>query len=353
MAGQPTCYNSWGGEEPNQQPCFAAGADTSATTWCCGKTDYCLSNGLCLRPGSSNLMTQQGCTDKNWGGSCKQFCPATSQQPKTPEIPLIPCPASLDAATSDIKFCCGPSAASCCQNSTSWLTIPASTLLLPESSTTSSSSSSNTNYSLKIGLGIGLGIGVPILLVLCAVAYLLAQPLHRRRRGHHSSSSVTTTTISEKHPDPTSPAGGATSPNPETEKKRRKKRRRRSFGQVDTSVAPDSDHDDGRWPHHHSRGGPAAAARWARSPFGFEERPVSVKEVDGQGVGGKGGVRGAVVELPTTAVGRRSEGGGGSSTGGGRERWNGRGVHVVSREEVELPTGGEEGDLERGLGNVI
>ena len=79
MAGQPTCYNSWGGEEPNQQPCFAAGADTSATTWCCGKTDYCLSNGLCLRPGASNLMTQQGCTDKNWGGACKKFCSATSR----------------------------------------------------------------------------------------------------------------------------------------------------------------------------------------------------------------------------------------------------------------------------------
>ncbi len=76
---ESTCYNTWGEVDTNQQPCFAPGtADTGATTWCCSKSDYCLSNGLCLSPGSSNLMTQQGCTDKNWGGSCKKFCPASN-----------------------------------------------------------------------------------------------------------------------------------------------------------------------------------------------------------------------------------------------------------------------------------
>jgi hypothetical protein len=76
-SAQSKCYNTWGEEDTNQQPCFAAGTkDTGATTWCCNKGDSCLSNGLCLRSESNGIMTQQGCTDKSWDG-CKQFCPAS------------------------------------------------------------------------------------------------------------------------------------------------------------------------------------------------------------------------------------------------------------------------------------
>jgi hypothetical protein len=81
VAAQSTCYDTWGREDTNQQPCSAPGTDASATTWCCNKGDTCLSNGLCLSPGSNNLMTQQGCTDKNWGGSCNKFCPASNGMP--------------------------------------------------------------------------------------------------------------------------------------------------------------------------------------------------------------------------------------------------------------------------------
>lgn len=75
---QSTCYNSRGEEDPNLRPCSAAGEGMEEATWCCARGDTCLSNGLCLSPGSSNLMTQQGCTDKNWGGSCKKYCSASN-----------------------------------------------------------------------------------------------------------------------------------------------------------------------------------------------------------------------------------------------------------------------------------
>lgn len=79
-SARAACYDTWGNEDPNQLPCFAPGAaDTTATTWCCNKDDYCLSNGLCLSPGANNLMTQQGCTDQNWGEGCQKFCPAPSR----------------------------------------------------------------------------------------------------------------------------------------------------------------------------------------------------------------------------------------------------------------------------------
>jgi hypothetical protein len=69
------CYDTWGNEDANQLPCFAPGTtDMNATTWCCSKNDYCLSNGLCLSPGYNNLMLQEGCTDKAWGAPCNKIC---------------------------------------------------------------------------------------------------------------------------------------------------------------------------------------------------------------------------------------------------------------------------------------
>jgi hypothetical protein len=77
---QATCYNTWGEEDTNQQPCSVPGADAGAVTWCCKQGDTCLSNGLCLSPESSNLMTQQGCTNRNWDG-CTTYCRASSSKP--------------------------------------------------------------------------------------------------------------------------------------------------------------------------------------------------------------------------------------------------------------------------------
>ncbi|KAK4033648.1 hypothetical protein C8A01DRAFT_39881 [Parachaetomium inaequale] len=385
-AAQSTCYDTWGREDTNQQPCSAPGTDASATTWCCNKGDSCLSNGLCLSPGSNNLMTQQGCTDKDWGGSCNKLCPASNDQ-KLTAIPLIPCPTSFDSATNAIKFCCGPDPSACCANTSAWITLPAGTIIPSQDTTTSSSSStseSNTNSSsLKIGLGIGLGIGIPILLVLLAVAYLLAgQPLHSRHRrrqqqrgkrkqgggGGGGTNTEKTSDTSHTYPPP-----------------RWFGQRRKSFGHVDTNtnVRPSTDDDDGghgggpRWPGvgegAHAwpprvvvagHGGPGAAstnnvaramAQWARSPFGFggmEPPPPSPKEMDGSS--SCGGRRGRVrretpsrlgaAELPSPDMNS------GEWEGRGRGWKAGRRVHVAA-EEVELPTPDTpERDVERGLG---
>ncbi|KAH6616070.1 hypothetical protein B0J18DRAFT_295324 [Chaetomium sp. MPI-SDFR-AT-0129] len=275
-AAQSVCYDTWGQQDPDQQPCAAPGANTGAATWCCNKGDTCLSNGLCMSPGSNNLMTQQGCTDRNWGGSCNKICPAPKDRELT-AIPLIPCPASFDSATNTVKFCCGPDPSKCCSTPSSWIPLSTGTILASQGSSDSSNSNESSNsYSLKIGLGIGLGIGVPILLVLLAVAYLLSQPLHARRarrkrqeqqqqrkRRYGGTNTEKTSDTSQTFPPPaffqqhhqrTSPSSG-----------------HKSFGQVDTrihtstdasnlddsptnhrNISPDDDPTSpSRWPHHH------------------------------------------------------------------------------------------------------
>ncbi|KAK4243985.1 hypothetical protein C7999DRAFT_44285 [Corynascus novoguineensis] len=379
VVAQSTCYNTRGEEDPNQRPCRAPGADTGAATWCCSRGDTCLSNGLCLSPKSNNLMTQQGCTDKNWGGSCKKYCPASNNQRLT-EIPLIPCPASFDSATNDIKFCCGPDPSTCCQrsSSSSWITLPSGTIIPSQESDSSSISSSSSTesksdsraYSLKIGLGIGLGIGVPILLVLLAVAYLLAQPLHsRRKRGRRGRGGGGGGR--DYHKRRGSGGNGATGDDAKTEKTSdtshtypprsyfanhtRTTPRRKSFGNhVDIEgralppppPLPHSDdegdhHDDNHaaaWPPqiHHVQGARGLAtmlAQWARSPFGFGElnppppRPQSPREMDGSegarsgsgsssGRGGSTPSRLGAAELPSPDLHQLEEGGGGGEGAG-------------------------------------
>ncbi|KAK3305895.1 uncharacterized protein B0T15DRAFT_494027 [Chaetomium strumarium] len=248
----PKCYDTWGNEDASQLPCFAPGTtDTNATTWCCNKNDYCLSNGLCLSPG----LTQQGCTDKAWGTPCNKICSSSDGNRTTLGIPLIPCPASHNADTNEFQFCCGPDATSCCDNAISWTSIPAGTIIrgpvtstdssTSPSSCSNSSSSSSNSYSLKLGLGIGLGIGIPILLVLLGVAYLLAQPIHPCRHcknneknrskssGGGGPAALTTTTTTTTTTTEKTPSSSSSSPE--------KKQRHDSFGRVDTHVGPPSD----------------------------------------------------------------------------------------------------------------
>ncbi|SPQ24322.1 32b28d8e-9f71-420c-a062-9f3878478732 [Thermothielavioides terrestris] len=248
------------------------------------------------------------------------------------EIPLIPCPSSLDTSTNDIKFCCGPDAASCCQNASAWTTIPTGSILgLPASETSSSSTTSSS--SLRIGLGIGLGIGIPILLVLLAVAYLLAQPHLRRRRRRRARARAGTagTASSEKT------GSDAAAP--------RSRHRRDSFGRVNTNGPPSDDGDD--WsphhPHHHHAWPPTLAA-WAERSWGAaaaagDERPQSPREMEARsgsrlrgrlfGLGSGPAAAAAAAELPTE---------GGSSRVVVEDGAGGRGKVRVAAEEVELPT---------------
>ncbi|KAM7192409.1 hypothetical protein V8F20_008869, partial [Naviculisporaceae sp. PSN 640] len=71
-AEDPVCYDTWGMENKDLVPCSSD--DPSKPTSCCNKGDYCLSNGLCLSTSITNLMIQQGCTDKNWGEPCNRIC---------------------------------------------------------------------------------------------------------------------------------------------------------------------------------------------------------------------------------------------------------------------------------------
>ncbi|KAL1842956.1 hypothetical protein VTJ49DRAFT_3597 [Mycothermus thermophilus] len=289
---QVKCYNTWGQEDENLQPCFTPeGSD--ATAWCCDSKDSCLSNGLCISHESSNLLTQQGCTDKDWGGSCKRFCSASNVEQDRHRIPLVGCPASFDNKTNSIQYCCGPDPARCCENSISWFSVPAGTLIRPPTTTASPSTTSpapattadpstntpstdttTSDSSVRtLGLGIGLGVGIPIFLVLLAIAFLLAAPRKLRFRGRKDLRRDRSRSRSRSHsPDrprdekyhgasPTSIAGRhelgslrrhelATSvhsgANPLPHEKRRQEQRARerdlktaaSFGQLDTRVVP-------------------------------------------------------------------------------------------------------------------
>ncbi|KAH6623066.1 hypothetical protein F5144DRAFT_351497 [Chaetomium tenue] len=395
---QATCYNTWREEDTNQQPCSVPGADAGAGTWCCNRGDTCLSNGLCLSPDSSNLMTQQGCTDKAWGGSCTKFCPASTDRPSLPAIPLIPCPSTLDSTTNTLQHCCGnTNITDCCStHSSSRLTLSPGTIL---SQSQSQNNNDSTSYSLKIGLGIGLGIGIPILLVLLAVAYLLAQPVHSRRQkrrreqqhrrgggggsgsggggGDGKRRGKPGGTLTEKTSDTSH-----TYPPP------------RSFGRVDTRTDGRASSELGEgevvgmgmgmgavrgggagahaWPPMPIHGlggsggggdgGPVSAssvataiAQWARSPFGFggmEPPPPSPKEMDASS--GRRGWRGTTsrlgaAELPSPDPNMGSSRGRESGVRGWKE---GRHVHVAA--EVELPSPDTpERDVERGLGGRI
>ncbi len=70
-AAAVACYNTFGNMLGDGfLPCNAS----LSVTHCCGGTDYCLSNGLCLDAGGNNVMTQQGCTNALWPSPCHKYC---------------------------------------------------------------------------------------------------------------------------------------------------------------------------------------------------------------------------------------------------------------------------------------
>ncbi|KAK0736066.1 hypothetical protein B0T21DRAFT_440098 [Apiosordaria backusii] len=217
-AQESTCYDTWGNKDSNQVPCHGPETtpDSKTITHCCNKNDYCLSNGL------SSLHTPDG-----------------------------------------LKFCCGndqEEATTCCESS-SGLTIPTGTLLLPSSPLLPpSESSSTTSETLKIGLGIGLGIGIPIFAILLVVAYFLAHPRYppstssssRSRSAHHRSEHQAK---HRYHPSNLSTGWRLRAP---SRSGRSHHEKRDSFGRVDTNVGPPS--EDGDWAARTA--GPDGAAAW-------------------------------------------------------------------------------------------
>ncbi|KAK0713294.1 hypothetical protein B0T26DRAFT_360973 [Lasiosphaeria miniovina] len=236
-----TCFNTFGNQDNNLLPCFSGGT-TSGTVGCCQKGDVCLSNGLCLSSERQNLMTQQGCTDKNWGSPCNRPCsPSTglfscasqalicttaanlgpldlfNTMKDSDVVVLLPCDGSFNGTS--VQYCCsaGPSTQSCCKPS-SWFKVAAGTVIgtpasatttgsttmygatRPTGSSTSQTSAATTAVSaptfpapdersgpdpVKVGLGVGFGVGLPLLLVLVILGVFLVRKgstLSDRRR---------------------------------------------------------------------------------------------------------------------------------------------------------------------------
>ncbi len=80
------CYDTAGNKHDTFLPCNAS-ANVSV---CCGASDYCLDNGLCLDAGGDNIFTVQGCTSAQWEAPCKQYCPGLPRELKTDGQYIIP-----------------------------------------------------------------------------------------------------------------------------------------------------------------------------------------------------------------------------------------------------------------------
>jgi hypothetical protein len=71
-----SCYN-WEGEELGWYSACDPDADVSL---CCGSSDYCMTNGLCMNAGGNQMIAQQGCTDPGYGdnSTCGLYCTGQS-----------------------------------------------------------------------------------------------------------------------------------------------------------------------------------------------------------------------------------------------------------------------------------
>jgi hypothetical protein len=82
VEAQTTCYNSlvypWVYTDKEPVAAWLPCNTSSAISNCCSPDDYCMSNGLCMDAVIDNVISQQGCTDKTWAGSCQNYCSGTA-----------------------------------------------------------------------------------------------------------------------------------------------------------------------------------------------------------------------------------------------------------------------------------
>ncbi|CAG8415202.1 unnamed protein product [Penicillium salamii] len=214
------CYFPSGAEAPNNVPCRS---DTN--TWCCGTSDLCLDNGLCLNAGHQPYVLSRGaCTSQDWTGCtnhCSKSCvlnPLWSSTIMNDGPILTNCGATEDstptvgASISNIFFngstslyCCGSpmavgSSVVCPSTSDndgtpftvkSGRVIPGRALLqnVPTLKNTSSSASNTTNGTSTTcqtchDTAIGAGVGVP--LGALALLFVIWALLERRRASRLS-----------------------------------------------------------------------------------------------------------------------------------------------------------------------
>ncbi|KAI1335733.1 hypothetical protein F5Y15DRAFT_239596 [Xylariaceae sp. FL0016] len=210
-----TCYDTNGYVKDTYLPCHPD-ADISV---CCSTSDYCLDNNLCLDSGGDNMYSVQGCTDKDWGAPCQQYCP---DLPPTfnwyQDLTLCE---TIDRTSG--LYCCGENATCCAAATASYITIPifssvfraaATATAAPADATTSvltttvspsspsssdasagSSGSGSSNDGSSRALAIGLGVGVPVALIMGAAMAFLGWQIRRnglreeQRQKNESASS--------------------------------------------------------------------------------------------------------------------------------------------------------------------
>ena len=74
MSNLSTCYYPTGEEAPGDDPCHSPSGSQDYSA-CCGKTDICLDNGLCLYTSGLEAIGRGSCTDEIWRSSeCPQYC---------------------------------------------------------------------------------------------------------------------------------------------------------------------------------------------------------------------------------------------------------------------------------------
>ncbi|KAK9419102.1 putative Mid2 domain-containing protein [Seiridium unicorne] len=167
------CYDRSGHFHKNEsssswQPCELE-AGTSAGI-CCGASDFCLDNGLCLSDGGENAFSVQGCTDPLWPAPCVDVCGVDNEQAGMSETYIWPCGNPSNA------WCCGLNA-SCC-NSASSSTFhhispfsevyrPGQRNVTPKTAAVSSNDGADDRWTM-----IELAIALPVtLMVLLVVAF--------------------------------------------------------------------------------------------------------------------------------------------------------------------------------------
>ncbi|KAF6230559.1 hypothetical protein HO173_011096 [Letharia columbiana] len=74
MADAQTCFYPDGSVSTHDTPCHSPSIGDGASA-CCGSTDICLNNSLCLAQSGAELVTRGSCTDQTWQSpECPQYC---------------------------------------------------------------------------------------------------------------------------------------------------------------------------------------------------------------------------------------------------------------------------------------
>lgn len=69
-----TCYYPDGSVSSHDTPCHSISTGDGASA-CCGYSDICLDNGLCLAQSGAEITSRGSCTDETWQSpQCSQFC---------------------------------------------------------------------------------------------------------------------------------------------------------------------------------------------------------------------------------------------------------------------------------------